>query len=75
MVNRVDAKLAKWTELYGQLKEARTRLKEALQQPGPEPVALKAEVDRLQRACGEALDELQAEFARMKAGDSGSDSR
>lgn len=74
-MNRVDSRLAKWTELYGQLKGARTRLKEALEGPKPVPADLKAEVDRLQRACGVALDELQAELGRLRAGDSGRDSR
>lgn len=67
---RIDQKLAKWTELYERLKAARTRLKEAADQPETAQADLKAQVQLLQRQCGAALDELQAEYARMKDGDS-----
>ena len=59
----LDAKLALWREVYGQLKEARTAWK-----ADPTNLALKADVDRLQLACGVALDAMQAELARLKAG-------
>ena len=72
MMHRVDAKIAKWNELYAQLKVARTKLKEATPD---ERAALKSEVEHLQRQCGAALDELQAEYIKLKTGDSGSDSR
>jgi hypothetical protein len=71
-MHKVDAKIAKWNELYGQLKAARDRLKEAVADNRP---ALKADVDSLQRQCGAALDDLQAEYAKLKIGDSGADSR
>ncbi|HSH90939.1 MAG TPA: hypothetical protein VK996_13215 [Ramlibacter sp.] len=71
-MHRIDAKLAKWNELYGQLKEARARYKDG---PPEARADLKAEVELLQRQCGAALDELQAEYAKLKIGDSGTDSR
>ena len=71
-MHKVDAKLAKWNELYGRLKEARERYKAAPAEARPD---LKVEVDLLQRQCGAALDELQAEYAKLKIGDSGADSR
>lgn len=67
-MNRVDEKLAKWQEQYELLKVARARLKEAMAQPGPVPGELKDEVERLHRACGAALDELNAEYKRLKDG-------
>jgi hypothetical protein len=67
-VNRVDEKLAKWQQHYELLKVARARLKEAMATPGPVPSELKDEVDRLHRLCGAALDELNAEYKRLKDG-------
>jgi len=67
-VNRVDEKLAKWQEQYELLKLARARLKEAMAKPDPVPAELKDEVERLHRACGAALDELNAEYKRLKDG-------
>ena len=65
-MNRVDEKLAKWQEQYEQLKVARARLKEAIEKPGPVPAHLTEEVERLFRSCGVALDELNAEYKRLK---------
>jgi hypothetical protein len=62
----VEAKLAKWAELYERLKEARSRLKAATAGPGPVPQDLKEEVELLQHQCTVALDELNAEYARLK---------
>jgi hypothetical protein len=67
-VNRVDQKLAKWQQQYELLKAARAKLKEAMAAPGPVPAELKDEVDRLHRLCGTALDELNAEYQRLKDG-------
>ena len=65
-MHRVDQKLAKWVELYEQLKSARARLKAAAGEPAPVRAELTEQVHDLQRQCGVALDELQAEYARMK---------
>lgn len=67
-VNRIDKKLAQWQEQYELLKLARARLKEAMARPGPVPAELKDEVERLHRTCGTALEELNAEYKRMKDG-------
>lgn len=67
-MHRVDQKLAKWTELYERLKVARARLREAASEADSVQADLKMEVQLLQRQCGAALDELQAEYARMKDG-------
>lgn len=67
-VNRVDRKLAEWQTQYELLKVARARLKEAMATPDPVPAELKDEVDRLLRTCGVALDELNAEYKRLKDG-------
>ena len=67
----LDATLALWKETYAQLGDARKAWKDDMTNP-----ALKAEVERLQLACGKALDAMQAEVARVKArGDSQGDSR
>jgi hypothetical protein len=66
----IDGKLANWTALYGRLKDARIRLKDAIELDVVAPIELQAEVNLLQTACGKALDELQAEYARMKSGHS-----
>ena len=62
-MHTLDAKMALWREVYAQLKEARSASK-----ADPTNLALTAEVDRLQRACGVALDAMQTELARLKAG-------
>lgn len=64
----LDAKLVAWRKVYDELKEARARYKQALAMDAPTLSHLKAEVDRLQNACGIALDEMQAELARLKSG-------
>jgi uncharacterized coiled-coil DUF342 family protein len=69
-MQELEAKLAKWTELYGRLKNARARLKLSIEDASPQRDERQAEVHELQRLCGQALDELQAEYARMKTGDS-----
>ena len=77
-MHTLDAKMALWKEVYTQLKEARAKLKEARarNQDDPEIPHLAFEVDRLNRACGVALDAMQAELARLKdGGNSQSDSR
>jgi hypothetical protein len=65
-VHPVDQKLARWVELYEQLKLARARLKAAAGEPEAVRAELTEQVHSLQRQCGVALDELQAEYARMK---------
>lgn len=65
-MDEIEAKLAKWSARYDRLKEARTRLKAAAAGPGPVPRVLKAEVELLQNQCSEALDELNAAYARLK---------
>lgn len=67
-LNRVDRKLAEWLAQYELLKVARARLKEAMATTEPVPAELKNEVDRLLRTCGAALDELNAEYKRLKDG-------
>ena len=62
----VEAKLAEWAELYGQLQAARARLKVA-KAPGVRVSSdLEVDVLDLQRKCGVALDELNAEYARHR---------
>ena len=59
---KVDAKLALWKESYAKLNEARIAVK-----ANPANPSLKAEVERLQVICGEALEAMQAELARVKS--------
>ncbi len=62
---RVEAKLAKWKQIYEQLSEAQAKLKPAAtdgeKPPANDPLLL--EVRRLQRQSNEALDELHAAVA------------
>jgi hypothetical protein len=67
-VSLVDQKLAKWQEQYELLKVARARLNDAMAKPGPVPIELKDEVERLHRTCDAALHELNAEYTRLKDG-------
>jgi hypothetical protein len=62
-----EEKLAKWTQLYSGLEEARGRLKALIARRGSGRSAVKKEVIALKRECGVALDELQAEYARVSA--------
>jgi hypothetical protein len=62
----IETKLAAWTELYGQLKAARAKLKEAKGRPGPVAPGLQADVETLERKCYAALDDLNAEYAKRK---------
>jgi hypothetical protein len=66
VMDGIEGKLATWMERYERLKEARSRLKKATAGPRPVPKGLKAEVELLQHRCNEALDELNAEYARLK---------
>lgn len=63
-MNGIDAKLAKWTALYEKLQDARSRLKvaEARRQKAAD---IREEIRDIERECGEALDEINAEYARM----------
>ena len=69
-MHTLDAKMALWREVYAQLKDARERYKVA--RAKDEPTAdLAVEVQRLQVACGVALNAMQAELAKLKTpGDS-----
>ena len=69
-MHALDAKMALWREVYGQLKEARERYKEARSREDPAAAGLLADVDRLQRECGVALNAMQEELAKLKTGDS-----
>ena len=72
----LDAKMEAWRKVYAQLKDARIRYKAALAASDPAVPVLLAEVDLLQHRCGVALDEMQAELARVRdGGDSKGDSR
>jgi len=63
----VTLKMKNWTALYGQFSEAKAHLKELSVRPGAAVTkALKNDLGRLQRECGVALDQLQAEHAREK---------
>lgn len=65
---RVEAKLAKWKQIYEQLSDAQGRLKPAAADGG-KPAAndpLLVEVQRLQRQSNEALDELHAAVAASR---------
>lgn len=71
----IDGKLAKWTELYAQLRDSRARLNEQLARPlgragranAPEEIEkLRAEVGRLEPESEAALAALQAAFMAMK---------
>ena len=68
-MHKLDAKLALWADLYGQLRVAQARLKGA-RQAGPagalEEEDLAAEVTRLQYESDKALRALQAEFVESK---------
>ena len=65
-MHALDAKMALWREVYAQLKDARERYKEARAKDDPAAADLAVEVDRLQRACGVALNAMQAELAKLK---------
>ena len=70
-MHALDAKIALWKEVHARLEVARKAWKADVSN-----LALEAEVDRLQLACGVALDAMQAEIARLKArGDSQGDRR
>jgi hypothetical protein len=64
----LEQKLGKWRVLYGDLEQARERLKQA--DAGRARCGPKANVILLQRACGLALRELQDEYARVKIANS-----
>lgn len=65
-VDDIEAAMAKWMALYDKLKEARAKLKAAMEQPGPVPAALNEEVRECERRCGAALNELNEAFAQNK---------
>jgi hypothetical protein len=67
-----EAKLAKWTALYGRFEDVRERLKAPVEpgRRGRERSALNAEMIFLRHACSVALQELHAESTRMKIGNS-----
>lgn len=65
----VEAKLAKWKQIYEQLSEAQAKLKPAVAHAGKPPATndpLLAEVRRLQLQSNEALDELHAAVAASR---------
>ncbi len=65
-MHRVDEKFARWTAIEALLNDAMKRLHEAMKIEGPVPPELLAEIARLQQECRVALDELNAEYARVK---------
>jgi hypothetical protein len=62
-MHRVEAKLARWKQLYIELNDARSTLRDRQEDPAAS-AQLKAEVRRLQRESERALDEIHAAVAQ-----------
>jgi len=60
---KVEAKLARWKQLYVELNDARSRLRDTHEDPSSGTTQLRAEVRRLQRESQKALDEIHAAVA------------
>ena len=65
MHRKIDARLAEWTDLYDQLKNVRAQLDGSDQIPLA-LTELRAERDRLEALCDEALKAVQAEFDALR---------
>ena len=64
-MDQVAAKIARWKELYFELNDVRTRLRDGPAEAGASTSQLRFELRRLQRESEKALDEVHAAVAAM----------
>ena len=68
-IDQVAAKIARWKELYFQLNDVRSRLRDGPVDAGATTSQLMFELRRLQRESEKALDEVHAAVAAMGQSD------